>query len=191
MTTPQITKHMQMQEILRIFPGARRALFQRYHVGGCSTCGFQPTDTLEEVCRNHKLRDADEVIEHLKRSHELDQALQISPMEVAEQLRRGEGLKLLDVRTPEEHDIARIEGALLVTEENAEEIMNWQKDTMIVFFCHHGDRSLDAASYFLAPGFFMDFLPTLYFVFFSPICLFGINAIKARNALLTLSESGK
>jgi len=153
MTTPQITKHMQMQEILRIFPGARRALFQRYHVGGCSTCGFQPTDTLEEVCRNHKLRDADEVIEHLKRSHELDQALQISPMEVAEQLRRGEGLKLLDVRTPEEHDIARIEGALLVTEENAEEIMNWQKYTRIVFFCHHGDRSLDAASYFLGHGF--------------------------------------
>ena len=153
MTTPQITKHMQMQEILRIFPGARRALFQRYHVGGCSTCGFQPTDTLEEVCRNHKLRDADEVIEHLKRSHELDQALQISPMEVAEQLRRGEGLKLLDVRTPEEHDIARIEGALLVTEENAEEIMNWQKYTRIVFFCHHGDRSLYAASYFLGHGF--------------------------------------
>lgn len=153
MTTPQITKDMQMQEILRIFPGARRALFQRYHVGGCSTCGFQPTDTLEEVCRNHKLRDVDEVIEHLKRSHELDQALQISPMEVAEQLCRGEGMKLLDVRTPEEHDIARIEGALLVTEENAEEIMNWQKDTMIVFFCHHGDRSLDSASYFLGHGF--------------------------------------
>ncbi len=153
MTTPQITKDMQMQEILRIFPGARRALFQRYHVGGCSTCGFQPTDTLEEACRNHKLRDVDEVIEHLKRSHELDQALQISPMEVAEQLCRGEGMKLLDVRTPEEHDIARIEGALLVTEENAEEIMNWQKDTMIVFFCHHGDRSLDSASYFLGHGF--------------------------------------
>ena len=153
MTTPQITKDMQMQEILRIFPGARRALFQRYHVGGCSTCGFQPTDTLVEVCCNHKLRDVDEVIEHLKRSHELDQALQISPMEVAEQLCRGEGMKLLDVRTPEEHDIARIEGALLVTEENAEEIMNWQKDTMIVFFCHHGDRSLDSASYFLGHGF--------------------------------------
>lgn len=153
MTTPQITKDLQMQEILRIFPGGRRALFQRYHVGGCSTCGFQPTDTLEEVCRNHKLRDVDEVIEHLKRSHELDQALQILPMEVAEQLRRDKDLKLLDVRTPEEHDIARIEGALLVTEENAEEIMNWPKGTRIVFFCHHGDRSLDSASYFLGHGF--------------------------------------
>lgn len=153
MTTPQITKHMQMQEILTIFPGARRALFQRYHVGGCSTCGFQPTDTLEEVCRNHKLRDADEVIEHLKRSHELDQALQISPVEVAEQLRRGEGLKLLDVRTPEEHDIARIEGALLVTEENAEEIMNWQKYTRIIFFLPSwrsqlGRRQLFSGSWF-------------------------------------------
>ena len=38
-----------MQQVLEIFPGAQRALFRRYHIGGCSSCGFQPTETLEQL----------------------------------------------------------------------------------------------------------------------------------------------
>jgi len=44
--------------------------------------------------------------------------------------------------------LARIEGATLSTEELAQEMMRWPKDTPIVFYCHLGQRSLDAASYF-------------------------------------------
>ena len=47
MTQSTITPDMKMEEILQLFPSAQRALFQRYHVGGCSSCAFQPTDTLE------------------------------------------------------------------------------------------------------------------------------------------------
>ena len=32
-----------MQQVTTVFPSAQRALFQKYHVGGCSSCGFQPT----------------------------------------------------------------------------------------------------------------------------------------------------
>ena len=32
-------------------------------------------------------------------------------------------------------------------------MMSWSKDTPIVFYCHLGERSLDAASYFAAHGF--------------------------------------
>ncbi|HIG82060.1 MAG TPA: rhodanese-like domain-containing protein, partial [Verrucomicrobiales bacterium] len=28
-----------MEEVLTVFPGARRALFRKYHIGGCSSCG--------------------------------------------------------------------------------------------------------------------------------------------------------
>ena len=49
MDADRIIKDMTMQEILAVFPRAQRALFSRYHVGGCSTCGFQPTETLEQV----------------------------------------------------------------------------------------------------------------------------------------------
>ena len=55
MGADHITKDMTMQEILAVFPRAQRALFSRYHVGGCSTCGFQPTETLEQVCTSHNI----------------------------------------------------------------------------------------------------------------------------------------
>jgi hypothetical protein len=29
-----------MREVLEVFPGAQRALFRRYHIGGCSSCGI-------------------------------------------------------------------------------------------------------------------------------------------------------
>ena len=39
--TPQTT----MRRVLEIFPGAQRALFRRFHIGGCASCGIQPEET--------------------------------------------------------------------------------------------------------------------------------------------------
>src|SRR5262245_27055975 len=50
-----------MQQVTTVFPSAQRALFQKYHVGGCSSCGFQPKDTLDTVEVYHGL-DVHEVI---------------------------------------------------------------------------------------------------------------------------------
>jgi len=36
-----------MGEILGAYPSAKLGLFRRYHIGGCTACGYQPTDTLE------------------------------------------------------------------------------------------------------------------------------------------------
>jgi hypothetical protein len=41
-----------MQQALEAYPAAQRALFQSYHVGGCSSCGFQPEETVD----NHATR---------------------------------------------------------------------------------------------------------------------------------------
>ena len=56
-----------MEQVLNVYPSAQRALFQRYHVGGCSSCGFQPNDTLEAVCVSHGL-DVGEVVEFIRAS---------------------------------------------------------------------------------------------------------------------------
>src|SRR5213595_3393005 len=69
-----------MQQVTTIFPSAQRALFQKYHVGGCSSCGFQPADTLAAVSMNHGL-DVNEVIEHIHRSQEMEKDLEITPKE--------------------------------------------------------------------------------------------------------------
>src|SRR5262245_35318702 len=141
-----------MDQVTKIFPSAQRALFQKYHVGGCSSCGFQPTETLTSVAMSHGL-DVNEVIEHIKRSEELEKDMEIAPREVAELLKQGK-IKLLDVRTPQEYATASIPGSVLVDQSLAQEIMqSWPKETQIVTMCHHGMRSLDAASYLRGHGF--------------------------------------
>lgn len=153
MTTTTITPTSTMQEVLAAHPSAQRGLFERYHIGGCSSCGYQPTDTLEEVAHNHNIFDVEEVIAHIQEADAFDRKMQVQPVEVAAALREGRPLRLVDVRTPEEWELARIPGAMLIAEEMAQEMMQWPKDTPIVFHCHLGSRSLDAAAYFAGHGF--------------------------------------
>ena len=140
------------QQVTTVFPSAQRALFQKYHVGGCSSCGFQPNDTLAMVAGNHGL-DVNELVEFIKRSQEMEKDIEITPRETAELLKQGK-IKLLDVRTREEYQIANVPGSILVDQTMAQEIMqSWPKDTAIVTMCHHGMRSLDAAAYLRGHGF--------------------------------------
>ncbi len=154
MSEVTISPDTQMQEIESSLPGARRALFQKYHVGGCSSCGFQPTDTLKQVCENHNLLDVEEVISWLHENHVLDKKMQISPEEVRNAMNNGSALKLLDFRPAEDRQFASVEGAIAMDPEKAQEIMDtWDKDSPLVMMCHHGISSMDAAAYFIGHGF--------------------------------------
>jgi rhodanese-related sulfurtransferase len=140
-----------MGQVLKVFPAAQRALFQRYHIGGCSSCGYEPSDTLESVARNHGL-EAGEVVAFIQQSAELEMDMEISPAEVADLLKKG-AIKLVDVRTPQEYEIARIEGSHLADQALIQEMVHsWPKDTPIVTVCHHGMRSLDAVAYLRGHG---------------------------------------
>ncbi len=153
MSQAAITLDSTMAEILRQFPSAQRALFQRYHVGGCSSCAFQPTDKLAEVCKDHNILDVDEVIRHIQRSHELDQGMQVEPRQVKEWLERGEGLRFIDVRTPQELVLARIPEAEPLDFADQRKYMDLPRETRIVFTCKSGVRSLDVAAFFAGHGF--------------------------------------
>jgi len=153
MSVLTITGHSTMGEVLEAYPSAQRALFRQYHIGGCNSCGYQLGDKLEEVARGHDIVDLDEVIAFLEHADEIDRRAQVSPSEVSASLGSDEPPRLLDVRTPAEWQLARIEGATLMTEAMADIVMRWPHDTPIVFYCHLGQRSLDAASYFAGHGF--------------------------------------
>lgn len=60
---------------------------------------------------------------------------------------------LLDVRTPGEREIARIEGSELLDDEMMERLMELDRTTPIVCQCHHGVRSRNAAEQLVAIGF--------------------------------------
>ena len=59
----------------------------------------------------------------------------------------------LDVRTPEEWEMARIEGFRLLDAALVETIQALDRDAELVFLCHHGMRSDAAAQHFAAQGF--------------------------------------
>ena len=76
---------------------------------------------------------------------------EISVREAHDLWKKG-SVKLLDVRGEDERRIAAIEGVPTIDQALADEIVGkWPKDTPIVLHCHHGIRSLDAASFFIYP----------------------------------------
>ena len=152
--TRTIDPNMTMEELLQDYPGAQRALFRAYHIGGCASCGFSPSETLTAVCARNSDLSVEEVIDTILAGHEADQKLQVSPKEVAERLRAGAQVALIDVRSREEWDAVHIEGSTFFTQELMQEIISESaKDREFVFICHHGIRSLDAASFFAGHGF--------------------------------------
>lgn len=74
--------------------------------------------------------------------------LELSPEDLARRLAAGEPLHLVDVRFPEEFELCRLAGALLIPlpelPARADELAAL-KDRPVVLYCHHGVRSLRAA----------------------------------------------
>jgi rhodanese-related sulfurtransferase len=152
--TATIDPSFTMRELLEQFPGAQRALFRRYHIGGCASCGFSPEETLAGVCARNENLDADEVAEHILASDVADRAMQIEPRELVDRLAAGETIHLLDVRTREEFDTVKLAGAHLFTQEFMQEILaHWPRTDLLVIYDHQGMRSMDAAAYFQGHGF--------------------------------------
>jgi rhodanese-related sulfurtransferase len=140
--------------VLELFPGAQRALFQKYHIGGCASCGFAPEETLAGVCARNEHVDVNEAIEHIHTSDAADRAMQIEPQVLADSMAKGERVNLLDVRTREEYEAVRIDGAELFTQESMQKILStWSRQQLMVIYDHQGTRSLDAAAYFQGHGF--------------------------------------
>ena len=128
-----------MQELLVQFPGAQRAMFRKYHIGGCTSCGFSPDETLAGVCARNENLNVDEAIEHITASDEADRAMQIEPRELAERIASRRTVYLLDVRTREEFEAVKLPGAHLFTQELMQEIPgNGSRTRSLVIYDHTG-----------------------------------------------------
>ena len=153
-TDTSLTPHSTMQQILEAYPGAQRALFRKYHIGGCSSCAFQPTETLAQVCARNNGLNPDEVMAFIQTSHEEDRKILITPRELETWRRSRPGLKLLDVRSRQEYEAVHIEGSVLLSQTVMQEIMGrWPRSEPLVIIDHVGKSGLDAAAYFAGHGF--------------------------------------
>ena len=142
-----------MSAVLDTFPGAQRALFRQYHIGGCASCGFQPTETLAQICERNGNLDAAEVLTHIRSSHEQDAKILISPKELAELRKQDPAVRLLDVRSREEFEAVQIEGSVMMSQDTMRQIMGDGSNTRpLVIVDHQGKTALDAAAYFMGHG---------------------------------------
>jgi rhodanese-related sulfurtransferase len=151
--TEQITPDSPMRDVLQAYPGAQRALFRRYHIGGCTSCAFQPDETLDQLCARNGGLNVNEVLDHIRASHEQDTKILVSPAELADWRKQEPSLRLVDVRSREEFEAVHIEGSVLLSQEVMREIMGEGTNTApLVIIDHQGKQALDAAAYFIGHG---------------------------------------
>ena len=79
--------------------------------------------------------------------------LEITPADVKARLDRGEKVHLVDVREAWEYDLCRIEGAKHVPLGSLAASLQTLPDVdEVICYCHHGMRSLDAATWLRFQG---------------------------------------
>jgi monothiol glutaredoxin len=86
-------------------------------------------------------------------SHEPPPIRQLSAPDLKVLLESGTAIELVDVRTDEERAIAAIDGSRLLDQAYHDALLLRDRETPIVFQCHHGIRSQNAAEYFRREGF--------------------------------------
>lgn len=78
----------------------------------------------------------------------------ITPARFAQRRARGESLRLIDVREPEEFAVARVEGAELLPMSRFQEwVASLDPTEEIVVMCHHGIRSAQVCAALALAGF--------------------------------------
>ncbi|MDQ3815789.1 MAG: molybdopterin-synthase adenylyltransferase MoeB [Armatimonadota bacterium] len=115
----------------------------------CPVCSAHPTITelqnYEYFCGIHPEEEAEETDQPME---------QITARQLKEMLDAGRKVTLLDVREPQEWEIAHLPGARLIPLNSIPERMN-ELDTAddIVVHCHHGMRSARAINFLRKMGF--------------------------------------
>ena len=148
MQADELTAESRMGLIMETLPGAKRALFARYHLGGCQSCAFSNEETLAQLCQRSDL-PVDEVLGHLLESHVHDSALLMEPAMAHAKL---DGWRLVDLRTREEHEAVRIAGSEFFTQELQQQLFAGDPEQSILLYDHAGRHVLDQVAWFRGHG---------------------------------------
>jgi monothiol glutaredoxin len=104
-------------------------------------------------CENRRITPPHQVLADNTAANELPPIRQLSAPELKALIESGAPFELVDVRTDQERALATIDGARLLDQAYHDALLQLDRDTRIVFQCHHGIRSQHAAEYFRGLGF--------------------------------------
>ncbi len=149
--TPTIQPDDRMDRILSRLPGARRALFAAFHIGGCQSCAYKDDESLAAVCERNEIT-VEDAIAQLLESHRHDQEMLLTPAELDARIQSGDDLLLVDTRTREEHEAVALTGSALMTQEYQRELFGTSPDRVVVLYDHTGREALDHCAWFRGHG---------------------------------------
>ncbi len=144
----ELSKDSPMSVILETLPGAKRAIFAKYHLGGCQSCAFSNEETLAELCVRSEI-PVEEMLEHLLASHEHDSAMWMEPVLAKEKLSE---MRIIDLRTREEHEAVVIVGSEFFTQELQQQLFAGDSAMQILLYDHSGKNVLDQVAWFRGHG---------------------------------------
>ncbi|MGC6427054.1 MAG: rhodanese-like domain-containing protein [Akkermansiaceae bacterium] len=149
--TPELKSEMSMGALLEQYPGARRALFSAFHIGGCQSCAYELDDSLAKVCETHEI-PLEEALEALTQSQQHDAEMLISVEEFAAHLKSDDSV-ILDIRTREEHEAVKLPGTQLMTQELQSKLFSEKEaQDLIILIDHQGRHVLDQCAWFRGHG---------------------------------------
>jgi monothiol glutaredoxin len=89
---------------------------------------------------------------HIENPNEGNSVSSLSVQELQALIRADEEFELIDVRSPEERELAVIEGSRLLDRNTAAKLEKLPADRRVIFYCHTGQRSQVAARAFASNG---------------------------------------
>jgi adenylyltransferase/sulfurtransferase len=160
---PGLVGTIQATEAIKVILGVGETLAGRLLLIDALRMSFRTIrlrrDPACPACGTHELKslvDYDEFCAPrpaTKRERRTD-VQEIAPRDLAERLRRGDTIDLIDVREPYEWQIARIPGArLMPLGQFGAASADLSGDRDVVLYCHHGFRSRAAAEFLVEQGF--------------------------------------
>lgn len=109
---------------------------------------------MEALCQRNENLDPNELIGKIQECHDEDSKVLMTAKDVSEALQSDAPCRLVDIRTSEEWDAVKLEGAVHMSQESMQMILTqWPREDLLVIYDHMGRNSLDAATYFQGQGF--------------------------------------
>jgi len=131
--------------VLEVFPGAQAALFRRYHIGGCASCGFQPTENPRSSLPAQQQPECEpKSSNHIRTSHEQDANILIEPKKLAEMLQQDKSVRLVDVRSRKSSSRCMSKARFCLSQPVMQRSWRRHQCASVVIIDHTGKNALDA-----------------------------------------------
>lgn len=148
---PPITETSSLVEIAAHYPHVYEFVERKY---GIKIDADEKPLSLQEFVAKFGLPPAQILFMEVQMSCRTEGVGELPAVKASELIRRDPRVRILDIREEWEVRICKLPGSLPLSPTLLDEILTeWPKDTPILMYCHHGVRSMDAATFLADRGF--------------------------------------